>query len=110
MNGQQPAPDDAKAKEKVAEEEESVPQQPEPPELNDGGLPFRPSKDHCQFYLRYGYCKYGSGCLYHHPLEAVKSAAAEVPKSCELNSLGMPLRPGKPFCANFLKHNKCPFG
>ncbi len=33
----------------------------------DGAYPHRPGEPECKFYMRYGQCKYGSQCKYHHP-------------------------------------------
>ncbi|KAF5755201.1 putative transcription factor C3H family [Helianthus annuus] len=37
--------------------------------LNDIGLPLRPEKEACRYYENTGYCRYGRGCKFDHPLK-----------------------------------------
>ncbi|XP_058076503.1 zinc finger CCCH domain-containing protein 58-like isoform X2 [Magnolia sinica] len=51
-------------------------------------FPQRPGQPECQFYMKTGYCKYGSSCRYHHPSER------SMPKT---TWAGLPLRPNSRF-------------
>ena len=63
-------------------------------------FPQRPGQVLCDFYVRTGYCKFGQGCKFDHPLQyAVK-----------LNSLGLPLRSSEPACPFYAKTGGCKFG
>lgn len=64
-------------------------------------------QEKCRFFMKAGFCKFGSACRYEHDAASVQPAAA---LPFQLNSQGMPLRPGEPYCAHFLKHNECKFG
>lgn len=60
-----------------------------------------PERRKCSFYLRTGTCAYGSHCRFFHP---------EVRPQAQLNSSGLPLRPGEPACSFFLRRGVCAFG
>ncbi|XP_058076504.1 zinc finger CCCH domain-containing protein 32-like isoform X3 [Magnolia sinica] len=64
-------------------------------------FPQRPGQPECQFYMKTGYCKYGSSCRYHHPSER------SMPKT---TWAGLPLRPGAPPCTFYTQHGYCKFG
>ncbi|GFR44013.1 hypothetical protein Agub_g5168 [Astrephomene gubernaculifera] len=63
-------------------------------------FPRRPGKQHCDFYVKTGHCKFGETCVFDHPLEF----------AVRLSSLGLPLRPSEPLCSFYLKNNDCRFG
>ncbi|KAK3441025.1 hypothetical protein EUGRSUZ_B01280 [Eucalyptus grandis] len=68
-------------------------------------LPHRPDQPECQYYMRTGYCKYGSSCRYHHPTDLVPQEA-----SVWLSPIGLPLRSGVPNCTYFAIHGVCKYG
>lgn len=39
------------------------------PMLGPGGLPLRPGKQECSFFMKTGTCKYGETCRWNHPLD-----------------------------------------
>ncbi|XP_020589511.1 zinc finger CCCH domain-containing protein 6-like isoform X2 [Phalaenopsis equestris] len=71
-----------------------------------GGLPERPGKRDCAYYLRTGTCGYGERCRYHHPLDRVSTVAGPA----RLVAGEYPERYGQPFCEYFLKTGTCKFG
>lgn len=68
-------------------------------------FPERPDQPQCQYYMKTGYCKYGTTCRYHHPKERV-----ELSPCCMLSSQGLPLRPGQPTCPFYNMYGICKFG
>ncbi|RWR76554.1 zinc finger CCCH domain-containing protein 32 [Cinnamomum micranthum f. kanehirae] len=68
-------------------------------------FPERTGQPECRFYLRTGYCKYGSLCRYHHPPERSMPIT-----NCSLSLMGLPLRPGAPVCPFYAQHGGCKFG
>ncbi|KAL6971317.1 hypothetical protein U1Q18_030995 [Sarracenia purpurea var. burkii] len=68
-------------------------------------LPERPDQPECQYYMRTGYCKFGSSCRYHHPPEW------STPKTIiALSPMGLPLRLGAPLCTHYAQNGVCKFG
>ncbi|KAF6176688.1 hypothetical protein GIB67_034550 [Kingdonia uniflora] len=66
-------------------------------------FPERPGQVECKFYMRTGYCKFGSACKYHHPSEAPNTQFF-------LNPMGLPLRPGAPPCTFYQYNGACSYG
>ena len=63
-------------------------------------FPQRPGQLLCDFYVRTGFCKFGQGCRFDHP----------VLLAVQLNSLGLPLRLQQPSCPFYAKTGTCKFG
>lgn len=66
--------------------------------------PDRPGVPDCVYYMRTGFCAYGSRCRYNHPrdraaVEAAVRASGDYPE-----------RPGEPACQFYLKTGTCKFG
>merc|ERR1719199_2176693 len=61
-----------------------------PAPLNEDGLPVRPDKEACLYYLNTGTCRSGTQCIFHHP----PKAAREVELKKSLSKAGMPPAPG----------------
>lgn len=67
--------------------------------------PERPDEADCIYYLRTGYCGYGSRCRYNHPpdraavMGAARAAAGEFPE-----------RVGQPICQYYMRMGTCKFG
>lgn len=68
-------------------------------------FPERPGQPECQYYMRYGDCKFGQSCRYHHPPNLVVAKAYSA-----LSPLGLPLRPGIQSCTFYLQNGRCKFG
>ncbi|KAK4370493.1 hypothetical protein RND71_009968 [Anisodus tanguticus] len=68
-------------------------------------FPERPGQPECQYYMKYGDCKFGSSCRYHHPPEWSGPKAA-----FSLSAMGLPLRPGAPICSHYSQNGVCKFG
>ncbi|KAK4372556.1 hypothetical protein RND71_007940 [Anisodus tanguticus] len=68
-------------------------------------FPERPGQSECQYYMKYGDCKYGSSCRYHHPPEWSGPKTSFI-----LNAMGLPLRPGAPICSHYAQNGICKFG
>ncbi|KAG5628189.1 hypothetical protein H5410_013407 [Solanum commersonii] len=68
-------------------------------------FPERPGLQECQYYMKYGDCKYGSSCRYHHPPEWSGPKTSFI-----LSAMGLPLRPGAPVCSHFAQNGVCKFG
>ncbi|KAD5317278.1 hypothetical protein R6Q59_032611 [Mikania micrantha] len=73
-----------------------------------GGLesyPERPGEADCIYYLRTGFCGYGSRCRFNHPRDrgsvfgAMRSSGVEYPD-----------RPGEPVCQYYMRTGMCKFG
>ncbi|KAK8648167.1 hypothetical protein V6N13_128928 [Hibiscus sabdariffa] len=75
--------------------------------LEDGSEPYpeRPDEADCIYYLRTGFCGYGSKCRFNHPRDragvmgAGRGGAGEYPD-----------RAGQPVCQYFLRTGACKFG
>jgi len=85
--------------------------------LTSEGFPSRPDAEQCMFFMRTGSCKFGANCRYDHPegaAAAIKLAAgskgADPPPPAALNEQNLPLRPGEPHCAFYLRSGNCKFG
>ncbi|XP_027116904.1 zinc finger CCCH domain-containing protein 32 isoform X1 [Coffea arabica] len=68
-------------------------------------FPERPGQPECQYYMRYGDCKFGPSCRFHHPPNLVVAKAYSA-----LSPLGLPLRPGMQSCPFYLQKGHCKFG
>ncbi|KAJ8558011.1 hypothetical protein K7X08_004777 [Anisodus acutangulus] len=68
-------------------------------------FPERPGQPECQYYMKYGDCKFGFSCRYHHPPEWSGPQAAFT-----LSAMGLPLRPGAPICSHYSQNGVCKFG
>ncbi|XP_056162340.1 zinc finger CCCH domain-containing protein 58 isoform X1 [Syzygium oleosum] len=71
----------------------------------DQSFPERPGQPECQYYMKTGYCKYGSSCRYHHPPDLISQEASVL-----LSPIGLPMRPGAPPCTYFAHHGVCKYG
>ncbi|KAI4301362.1 hypothetical protein L6164_034649 [Bauhinia variegata] len=66
--------------------------------------PERPGVPNCVYYMRTGFCGYGSRCRYNHPRDRAAVAAA-------VRATGeYPERVGEPPCQYYLKTGTCKFG
>ncbi|XP_028762262.1 zinc finger CCCH domain-containing protein 32 isoform X2 [Neltuma alba] len=66
--------------------------------------PERPGVPNCVYYMRTGFCGYGSRCRYNHPRDRAAVAAA-------VRATGeYPERVGEPSCQYYLKTGTCKFG
>ncbi|KAF3645978.1 hypothetical protein FXO38_19379 [Capsicum annuum] len=54
----------------------------------------RPGQPECRYCVKFGECKYGSSCKYHHPPQCYGSS----------------LRPGAPICSHYSQVGVCKFG
>ncbi len=63
-------------------------------------FPQRPGQLLCDFYVRTGFCKFGQGCKFDHPVRF----------AVQLSSLGLPLRPHEPACPFYAKTGACKYG
>ncbi|KAL1195093.1 Disease resistance protein RPP2A [Cardamine amara subsp. amara] len=68
-------------------------------------FPERPGHSECQYYMKFGDCKFGNYCKFHHPRDRETS----VPKS-SLSPTGFPLRPEKRPCRLFVSEGYCILG
>ncbi|XP_059280630.1 zinc finger CCCH domain-containing protein 58 [Lycium ferocissimum] len=68
-------------------------------------FPERPGQPECQYYMKYGDCKYGSSCRYHHPPEWSGRKSSFI-----LSAMGLPIRPGAPICSHYAQNGVCKFG
>uniref|UniRef100_A0A0C9RG31 TSA: Wollemia nobilis Ref_Wollemi_Transcript_28860_1939 transcribed RNA sequence n=1 Tax=Wollemia nobilis TaxID=56998 RepID=A0A0C9RG31_9CONI len=67
--------------------------------------PERPGQPECQYYVKTGECKFGSGCRYHHPQGRVSESSA-----CVLSPIGLPIRPTQRTCTYYNRFGICKFG
>ena len=65
-----------------------------------GPFPQRPGQSLCDFYVRTGFCKFGQGCKFDHPVQFAVC----------LNSSGLPLRVQEATCPFYAKTGVCKFG
>ena len=89
------------------------------PQLGPTGLPLRPGKTPCAFFLKTGTCKFGEGCKFDHPPEL---AGTDQSTSLDRQTFGgigtdpqpvrygLPIRPGQQECSFFMKTGSCKFG
>merc|ERR1711924_473887 len=73
--------------------------------------PFRLRRPPCGQYMREGWCRKKENCYFNHPDDcqaAAKYARGET--AFELNSDGLPLRPGSPICHSYRDTGRCRFG
>lgn len=68
-------------------------------------FPERSGQTECHHYMKFGECKYGSSCKYHHPPEWSGPREAFT-----LSAVGLPLRPGAPICSHYSQNGVCKFG
>ncbi|XP_059438999.1 zinc finger CCCH domain-containing protein 32 isoform X2 [Corylus avellana] len=66
--------------------------------------PERPGVPNCVYYMRTGFCGYGSRCRYNHPRD--RAAVAEAVRATG----EYPERVGEPACQYYLKTGTCKFG
>ncbi|KAL4603195.1 hypothetical protein ACB092_10G108100 [Castanea dentata] len=66
--------------------------------------PERQGVPNCVYYMRTGFCGYGSRCRYNHPHD--RAAVAEAVRATG----EYPERPGEPACQYYLKTGTCKFG
>eukprot|EP00746_Dinoflagellata_sp_MGD_P122961 gnl/MRDRNA2_/MRDRNA2_57706_c0_seq1.p1 gnl/MRDRNA2_/MRDRNA2_57706_c0~~gnl/MRDRNA2_/MRDRNA2_57706_c0_seq1.p1 ORF type:complete len:397 (+),score=69.44 gnl/MRDRNA2_/MRDRNA2_57706_c0_seq1:99-1289(+) len=83
-------------------------------ELNADGLPINAGQPACEFYLKTGTCRFGTGCKWSHPPGtggALANAMINQQASAgNLNSKGHPLNPGAKECEYYMKTGDCKFG
>ncbi|KAJ0737439.1 putative transcription factor C3H family [Helianthus annuus] len=75
-----------------------------------GGLesyPERPDAADCIYYLRTGFCGYGSRCRFNHPRDRGGSGYGAVRSS---GGEEYPDRPGEPVCQYYMRTGMCKFG
>lgn len=87
---------------------------------NDHAYPQRPGKQECEHFMRTGFCRFGSTCKFHHPIEQSvpdTETALEMFANSEVageaaafNSSQLPLRPGSQECAFYLRMGFCKYG
>ncbi|KAG8069031.1 hypothetical protein GUJ93_ZPchr0005g14386 [Zizania palustris] len=72
--------------------------------------PERPGRPECPFYMRFGDCKFGSACKYHHSKDRFPSRYhSKYPLQGE-DQVEYPERPGEPECPFYMKNGFCKFG
>merc|ERR1712107_188417 len=69
------------------------------------GLPMRPGKQQCSFFLKTGTCKFGAKCIFDHP-----EGFGGTQPCIIMNSLGFPMRPGGSICSFYMRTGQCKFG
>ncbi|XP_030507182.2 zinc finger CCCH domain-containing protein 34 [Cannabis sativa] len=77
-------------------------------QLGIGGeesYPERPDEDNCIFYMRTGYCGYGSRCRFNHPRD--RAAVIGVARA---GGGEYPERHGQPVCQYYMRTGTCKFG
>ncbi|XP_048321279.2 zinc finger CCCH domain-containing protein 34 isoform X2 [Ziziphus jujuba] len=83
-------------------------------QLGVGGeesYPERPNENDCIYYLKTGYCGYGSRCRYNHPRDrsavmgAARAGGVEYPER-----VGQPVCQGEKECSYYVKTGQCKFG
>ncbi|KNA19668.1 hypothetical protein SOVF_059270 [Spinacia oleracea] len=67
--------------------------------------PERPGVSDCVYYMRTGFCGFGTRCRYNHPRDRAAAVAA-----ARLVGGEYPERPGEPICQYYLKTGTCKFG
>ncbi|KAJ1270319.1 hypothetical protein BS78_06G044900 [Paspalum vaginatum] len=80
--------------------------------------PQRPREPDCCYYLKFGRCGHGMKCMFNHPpasrsqprLPAGACRCNHEERRPELNSLGLPLRPGTGLCSYYMHKGICKFG
>jgi len=92
---------------------------------SDPNLPSRPGKMPCQFFLKTRTCKFGTACVWDHPMDASPSSAGPALERSQgyaglgesasadfgaTSSQGLPLRPGAATCTFYAKTGNCNFG
>ncbi|XXG62398.1 hypothetical protein AAC387_Pa05g0762 [Persea americana] len=68
-------------------------------------FPKKPGQSECQYFMKFGYCKFKSACRYHHPKKRVSKSTA-----CVLSPMGLPLRPDQTTCVHYSRYGICKFG
>ncbi|KAL1288860.1 zinc finger CCCH domain-containing protein 58 [Arachis ipaensis] len=68
--------------------------------------PQRPDEADCIYYLRTGFCGYGSRCRFNHP----RDRAAAVGAAARTGGGEYPERIGQPLCQYYMKTGSCKFG
>ncbi|KAL8167775.1 hypothetical protein V2J09_009274 [Rumex salicifolius] len=67
--------------------------------------PERPGLPDCVYYMRTGFCGFGNGCRYNHPLDRAAATMA-----MRLSGEEYPERPSEPPCQYYLRTGTCKFG
>ncbi|KAJ0969098.1 hypothetical protein J5N97_021975 [Dioscorea zingiberensis] len=67
--------------------------------------PERTNQPECQYFVKYGDCKFGSSCKFYHPKSRCSKASV-----CVLSPLGLPLRQDQPICAHYDMYGICKYG
>lgn len=81
---------------------------------NEPIFPIRPTEPSCSYYLRYGTCKFGQICKFHHPPKHQTSAhynnnSVDVDKF-QPYAISLPQRPTEPDCPFYVRNGHCKFG
>ncbi|XP_057983092.1 zinc finger CCCH domain-containing protein 65-like isoform X2 [Malania oleifera] len=96
---------------------------------DDRRYPLRPYAEDCPYYLRTGTCKFGLNCRFNHPVRRVNqyyltAGGCKFGKACRynhsqentelgecnLNFLGLPMRPGERECPFYMRNGSCGYG
>ncbi|ERM97884.1 hypothetical protein AMTRI_Chr02g216760 [Amborella trichopoda] len=76
--------------------------------------PQRPGQIACDYYMKFGECKFGERCKFHHPLDRTAPTAAvaqQVPQQVvKLTLAGLPRREGEAVCPFYMKTATCKYG
>jgi len=84
--------------------------------LSELGLPLRAGVQGCRYYLKTGTCKFGASCKWDHSGEVARPEEMDSPldparsQDVEVNSDGLPLRPGIDPCKYFVEMGVCSYG
>jgi len=81
---------------------------------NEPMFPIRPTEPSCSYCLRYGTCKFGQICKFHHPPKHQTSAhynnnSVDVNKF-QPHAMSLPQRPTEPDCPFYVRNGHCKFG
>ncbi|KAL9263512.1 Zinc finger CCCH domain-containing protein [Drosera capensis] len=72
--------------------------------------PERPGLSDCVYYMRTGFCGYGSRCRYNHPRDRTSAASATRLTGGYPEHPGEPVCQGEMECSYYLKTGQCKFG
>merc|ERR1719376_1089146 len=78
------------------------------------GMPIREGQTGCEFFSKTGQCKFSDNCKFDHPerfcgLAGKADAKTPFLPALQLNSSGLPLRPGQPLCPFYARTKTCSF-